>query len=240
MSYTYLDNETRNGVACAVFSIDYEVFHDVTPPQETTRISPTRVAGASHQKCWWDLAARRPIYYQESFDFLFSFTTGADIEFKGDSTSELITSQPLDRSKATNEIKQQLQSQGMADVSVQPTEQGVKITLENVNFPPDSDQLLPAEQEKLRRIADILKKYPDRDISVQGFTARAPGYTEQDYRSLSEQRAKSAADFLLSTGAVTAKRLTARGMGADSPIGDNSSEEGRRQNRRVEITILEN
>jgi outer membrane protein OmpA-like peptidoglycan-associated protein len=116
----------------------------------------------------------------------------------------------------------------------------VKITLENVNFPPNSDQLLPAEQDKLRRIADMLKKYPDRDIAVAGFTARAPGYTEDDYRTLSEQRARATANFLLSTGAVTAERLTARGMGAGSPIGDNSSEEGRRRNRRVEITILEN
>jgi outer membrane protein OmpA-like peptidoglycan-associated protein len=240
VNYTYLDNESRNGVACAVFAIDYEVFHTVTPRQGMTRVSPTRVTGESHQKCWWDLTARRPVSYEESFDFLFSFTTGTEIEFKGDSTSELVLSPPLDRSKVADDIKQQLQSQGLPDVSVQSTEQGVKITLENVNFPPDSDQLLPAEQDKLRRIADILRKYPDRDVAVEGFTASAPGYTEDDYRSLSEQRAKAAADFLLSTGALTASHLTARGMGATSPIGDNSTEEGRRQNRRVEITILEN
>ena len=74
------------------------------------------------------------------------------------------------------------------------------ITLENVNFPPNSDTLLPAEQEKVQRIAEILKKYPDRDIAVTGYTARAPGYTEEDYQKLSDQRARAVADYLLSSG----------------------------------------
>jgi outer membrane protein OmpA-like peptidoglycan-associated protein len=125
-------------------------------------------------------------------------------------------------------------------VTVKPTDEGVTITLENVNFPPNSDELMPAEQDKLRRIAEILKKYPDRDFLVEGFTARAPGYTEQDYQSLSDKRATAAADFLLSTGAVTPERLTARGRGASSPIADNDTEAGRSKNRRVQITILEN
>ncbi len=176
VGYAYLANESRNGIACAVFSIDYEVFHSVTLPQGTTRTFPTQVSGASHQKCWWDIAARRPAHYEESFDFLFSFTTGDEIEFKGDSKSDLVPSPPLDRRQVVDDIKRQLEAQRIPDVSVESTGSGVKITLENVNFPPDSDQLLPAEQDKLRRIADMLRKYPDRDIAVDGFTARAPGY----------------------------------------------------------------
>jgi outer membrane protein OmpA-like peptidoglycan-associated protein len=125
-------------------------------------------------------------------------------------------------------------------VTIAPTDEGVTITLENVNFPPDSDALMPAEQEKLHRIAQILGKYPDRDIAVTGFTAQAPGYTEEDYQALSEKRARAAASFLLSEGARRADQITVRGKGAGSPIGDNTSEEGRRKNRRVEITLLEN
>ena len=79
-----------------------------------------------------------------------------------------------------------------------------------------------------------------RDIAIAGHTARAAGYTEEDYAKLSLQRAQAAASFLLSLGARSAEHMTARGMGAGAPIGDNSTEEGRRKNRRVEITILEN
>jgi outer membrane protein OmpA-like peptidoglycan-associated protein len=239
-NYKYVNNVSRNGIACALVTIDYEIFHPVTQTGGTARMFPTRVAGYSHQKYWWDIADRKPIYYEESFDFLFSFTTGDEVEFKGDATGELVAAAPLDRAQVASDIQKQLDAQAMPDVSVQSTDQGVTITLENVNFPPNSNQLLPSEQDKLRHIGEILKKYSDRDISVAGFTARAPGYTEKDYQALSEQRANAAANFLLSTGAVTAKRLSARGMGAQSPIGDNSNEAGMRKNRRVEITILEN
>jgi outer membrane protein OmpA-like peptidoglycan-associated protein len=116
----------------------------------------------------------------------------------------------------------------------------VTITIENVQFPPNSDTLLAAEQEKLKRIAEILKKFSDRDISVTGHAARAPGYTEQQYQALSEQRARAVADYLLSLGARSPEQMVSRGMGARVPLGDNSTEEGMRKNRRVEITILEN
>jgi len=239
-NYAYVNNVTRNGVACALLTIQYEISHPVTPPRGATRMSPTNVSGYSRQKFWWNIAEHKPSFIEESFDILFSFNTGDDVEFKGDASGELVNSSPLDRAQVAGDIQKQLETQALPDVSVQQTDQGVTITLENVNFPPNSDQLLPGEQDKLRRVAEILRKYSDRDISIAGFTARAPGYTEKDYQALSEQRANAAANFLLSTGAVTAERLTARGMGASSPIADNSTEAGMRKNRRVEITILEN
>jgi outer membrane protein OmpA-like peptidoglycan-associated protein len=162
------------------------------------------------------------------------------VEFVGTSEGRQIAALPLDKPKVAEEIQKQLDPQSMPGVTVAPTQEGVTITLENVNFPPNSDELLPAEQEKLGRIAEILKKYPERDIAVTGFTARAPGYTEEDYQALSEKRARAAAEFLLSRGARRAEQITVRGRGAESPIGDNSNEEGRKKNRRVEITILEN
>jgi outer membrane protein OmpA-like peptidoglycan-associated protein len=238
--YTYVANEIKDGIDCAVIAINYEIFHKVTPPEGTTTMYPTRVAGYSHQKYWWDRAGGRPLYYKENFDFVFSFNTGDEVEYAGDADGRLLDSKPLDRNRIAGEIQSQIDSQHMPGVTVRPTEQGVTITLENVNFPPNSDTLLPAEQDKLRRVGEMLKKYPERDVAVTGYTARAAGYTDDDYQKLSEQRARAAANYLLSIGARRAEQVTARGMGASSPIGDNATEEGRRKNRRVEITILEN
>jgi len=238
--YGYQRNEDSGGTACAVFSIDYEIFHRVPSPPPVSRRYPVRVAGESHQTFWWNIAGRRPLADTETFDFVFTLDSGDEVEFVGTSEGRLIEAAPLDKSRTADEIQQQIDPQKMPGVTVAPTEQGVTITLDNVNFPPNSDELLPAEQDKLRRIADILKKYPDRDISVTGFTARAPGYTEEDYQMLSEKRARAAAEFLLSQGARRADQVVTRGRGADAPVADNSTEEGRKKNRRVEITILEN
>ena len=193
---TYIGREVRDGINCAVFTINYEIFHVVTAVGTGT-MYPTRVAGYSHQKFWWDISGRRPLYDEETFDFLYSFNTGDEVEYKGDSQGTLITARPLDRTQVMADIQKQLDAQNLPGVTVKQTDSGVTITLENVNFPPNSDTLLPAEQDKLRRIGKILTQYPDRDIAVSGFTARASGYTEKDYQTLSEQRARAAADCAL-------------------------------------------
>jgi len=75
---------------------------------------------------------------------------------------------------------------------------------------------------------------------VSGHTARADSYTAEQHQSLSESRAQAVANFLLGLGAVREEQVTTRGFGYRQPLADNSTEEGRRVNRRVEITILEN
>ena len=240
VSYTYLRREARNGVDCAVFRISYSVFHKVSSPPRTTRTYPVRVTGRSEQTYWWDIAGRRPLYDEEEFDFVFTLASGDEVEYLGTARGELIEAAPLDRVRVAEEIGGELRRQGLEGTSVTPVPEGVMIAIEDVRFPPNSDLLMAREQEKLRRIAGILARYPERDILITGHTARAPGYTETDYQELSEKRAGAVADFLLSLRARRPEQVTARGMGARVPVGDNSTEEGMRKNRRVEITILEN
>lgn len=240
VSYTYLRDEQRDGISCAVIGISYRVFEKVPAPKRTTGTYPVRIAGSSDQTLWWDRAAGRELAYAETFDFLFTLATGDEVEYAGEASGELIEAKPLDRAKAAAAIGDELARQGLEGVSVRPDELGVTITLDNVQFQPNSDALLPAEQEKLRRIAALLAQYPDRDLLIAGHTAGVPGYTAAQHQQLSEQRARAVAEYLLALGARSAEQVTTRGMGAGAPIGDNATEEGRRKNRRVEITILEN
>jgi len=240
VSYSYLRRETRDGIDCAVIRISYTVFHKVSAMPRTTKTWPARVVGRSEQTYWWDIANRRPVFDEESFDFLFTLASGDEVEYIGEARGELIGAAPLDRAQVAEEIGNEIRRQGLEGTSVMAVPEGVTIVLEDVRFPPNSDQLLPREQEKLRRIAAMLSKYPERDILITGHTARASGYTEKDYQDLSEMRAKAAADFLLALGARQPRQMTMRGMGARVPVGDNSTEEGMKRNRRVEITILEN
>lgn len=240
VAYTYLRDEVRGGIACAVIGISYTVFQKLATAPRTTRTYPVRLAGTSSQTLWWDTAAGREVAYTETFDFLFTLATGDEVEYVGEASGELIEAKPLDRTKAAAEIAGELERQKVEDTSVRADDLGVTITLENVNFQANSDALLPTEQEKLRRIASILAAYRDRDILITGHTAGVSGYTVQQHQELSELRARAVGDFLISLGARGAGQVTTRGMGAGYPIGDNATEEGRRRNRRVEITILEN
>ncbi len=240
VSYTYLRNETRNGVPCAVFSAEYTIFYKVPKAPPTTNRYPIRITGESHQLYWWDMENRKYSYAEETFDFIFTLDSGDEVEFAGTSKGEVTEAQPLDRTKVLKDIQKELDAQKLPGTSVRADPQGVTITIENVTFPPNSNQLMSAEQDKVKRIAEILKKYPDRDIMITGHTAGVSGYTAEEHQALSEQRARAVANLLLSLGAKKASQMTVRGMGAGAPLGDNATEAGRAQNRRVEITILEN
>jgi outer membrane protein OmpA-like peptidoglycan-associated protein len=113
---------------------------------------------------------------------------------------------------------------------------GVRLTVKDIRFVPDSDEFLAAEYPRLDKIAQALEQIPDRTFLVEGHTAaigRAQG--EMD---LSLRRAKRMVDELVSRG-ISASRFLYKGWGGTQPLGDNATEEGRSLNRRVEITILE-
>ncbi|HUX12396.1 MAG TPA: OmpA family protein, partial [Spirochaetia bacterium] len=121
---------------------------------------------------------------------------------------------------------------------VKADERGVTISIENIQFLADSSVLTDSEKLKIQHIADILKKYPDRDLLITGYTALAG--TEQGRQKLSEERAAAVGQYLLDSGARTREQMSYRGMGARNPVADNSTEAGMRKNRRVEITLMEN
>jgi len=236
--YTYLRNETREGKRLAVLAIEYTLFERFDRFRSSGGRLPVRITGRSEQTYFWDIAAGRPHSYQESFDFIFHLADGQFIEFEGTSSGRLLESPRLDKEKLAKELEKELEKQGLEGASVEAEEDGVTITLQNIQFPPNSALLWESEQRKLARIAEILRNYPERDLLVTGHTARFG--SEESSQVLSEQRARAVGDFLLSLGAVEPLRLITRGMGSREPLADNSSEEGMRLNRRVELTILEN
>lgn len=116
--------------------------------------------------------------------------------------------------------------------------EGIKITFDSgLLFDVDKAVLKPASKENLSNLAGILNKYPDTDILLEGHTD-ATGSDEHNM-TLSEQRAKSVANFL-ATSEVKPTRFTIMGYGEAQPIADNDSADGRAKNRRVEVAIYAN
>ena len=121
-------------------------------------------------------------------------------------------------------------------VIVENTAAGIRLTMQNLNFKPDSAELLPGENERLDQIAQVLKEVPDQMFLVEGHTASV-GY-EKGEMKLSVERANSVANALIQRG-IPREKFICNGSGGTKPIADNSTQEGKAKNRRVEITILE-
>ncbi|MCL2295276.1 MAG: OmpA family protein [Spirochaetes bacterium] len=122
------------------------------------------------------------------------------------------------------------------DFEITEREIGVSLTTSNIHFVPDSAELLPGENQKIEVIAAILRRVPDRTFLVVGHTADVG--TRESQMTLSVQRAESIARLLTQSG-ISAERILFTGKGGTEPAADNSIEEGRARNRRVEIIILE-
>ena len=122
------------------------------------------------------------------------------------------------------------------DMVVEETDAGLRLSVRNLQFIPDSSQLLPSERNRLDEIAKVLKLAPKATFLVEGHSASTGNPTGE--KNLSVERAKSIVDELVKRG-IPANQFIFRGLGSEVPIADNSTSEGKALNRRVEITILE-
>ena len=230
--YKYLGNRSWKGREFPAFSVSYRI-NDSSPAVQG-RLWPRRITGASDQILYWDRELGQSRAYEESFRMIFELSDGTTAEYRGSARAEILPSPRMDKEGMAGEIGRDLE--GLAAVRVDP--EGITISLEAIQFAPDSPELLPAERAKLDAIGKVLARYPNRDILVAGHTALAG--SAEGRRELSLQRASAVAEYLIRRGVRGEERVVVRGYGAEKPLADNGSEEGRERNRRVEITILEN
>ena len=110
------------------------------------------------------------------------------------------------------------------------------INLPGVTFVTGFDILLPGLESVLQEAATTLNRYPDLRVEVAGHSDSAGDAATNE--GLSARRAKTVRNFLIQYG-VAEDRLTFRGYGESQPIADNSTEEGRAMNRRVELRVVD-
>ncbi len=108
---------------------------------------------------------------------------------------------------------------------------------EKIQFDFDKAVIKDASFDLMNEIASVITKNPQiKRIRIEGHASSEgdPGHNRQ----LSDARAKAVMKYLTDHGIAT-RELTAVGYGADRPIADNGTEDGREKNRRVEFVILE-
>lgn len=122
------------------------------------------------------------------------------------------------------------------DAQVSRVGEGIAVTFESgILFPFDSAELQGAGRENLRKLAASLQDESRSNVLIAGHTDSV-GRDEYN-QQLSRRRAEAAASYLADQG-ISRGRIRTDGRGEDEPIASNDSDEGRRQNRRVELAIF--
>jgi outer membrane protein OmpA-like peptidoglycan-associated protein len=116
-----------------------------------------------------------------------------------------------------------------------PLQTGQKVRLNNVFFASNSAELTSASYAELDRLVLLMRANPTMKIEIGGHTDNI-GSSGANLR-LSGRRARAVMKYLVSRK-IAANRVAARGYGATKPVTANSTEKGRRLNRRVEFSIL--
>ena len=140
-------------------------------------------------------------------------------------------------------LKQVIVSNKLQDsVSVEMSKTGVYMRFrDNIFFAGDSDVLLDEGKYILEIISDGIRSINERikAVRVGGHTAGSANSTVNEWR-LSSGRADSVINYMISLDACEPDRFSSAGYGKYRPVEDNDTEEGRRQNRRVEIVFIRN
>lgn len=125
---------------------------------------------------------------------------------------------------------QQLQN----SLNAKQTDRGTLVTFGDVLFDFDKATLKSSALPNITTLARFLQENPDRKVIVEGYTDSKG--TASYNQSLSERRANAVRTALVRAG-VDPARVVAQGYGKEFPVADNTSNSGRAQNRRVEVTI---
>ena len=198
-----------------------EEFSQIIKDEITNHNDKNRIAGNESEFVENELADRHTFSNEKSSN-----------EFVKEDIVSLDSFSKKDNSREKNVQKKKNQ----IDLEVERTPAGIKLSIQNLQFKPDSAELLDSEKQRLSQIAEILKTVPSAKLLVEGHTASTGNQTGE--MKLSIERANAIASSLIKLG-IPSENFICRGLGGSKPVSDNKTAEGKAKNRRVEITILE-
>jgi len=137
----------------------------------------------------------------------------------------------MDKVKAQAQAVQNAQVESVTDANGL---QAVKVTFDSgILFATNKSDLNASAKSSLSKFASVLKQNTDCDVAIFGHTDNTG--TDAINNPLSVKRAQAVQNYLLGQGVSSSQIRTVDGQGSTNPVADNSTAEGRKQNRRVEV-----
>jgi len=134
------------------------------------------------------------------------------------------------------ELPEYCEPEGSHDNVLLKIEVNKPIVLNNIFFETGRYELLSASYAELDELLLYLAEHLSVKIEISGHTDNTG--TDTDNQTLSENRARAVAEYLILKG-ISKERISSKGYGSAKPVAENDSEEGKQKNRRVEFTIID-
>ncbi len=250
--YTYSGDEEINGKKLCLIEVEYKFFQDGSEAGDSGSLGQdwydnylygtgsgstyAGTQGQAVQKIWWDNERGELDHYIEEFVIYMYDTFNNTFTFRGRAHGEVTEYKSVNDKDNVKKLQKKVEKYKLDNISVKQGDKGLTISLDAIQFEPDSDILLPSEKKKLEKLGEILKEFSN-DLLITGHCA-ARG-TVKAQQQLSEERAEAVAAYLVDLGIRDQYHVFTQGKGAQEPLASNDTEEGRIKNRRVEITIMD-
>lgn len=132
------------------------------------------------------------------------------------------------------DLRAQLLQQFNSILATRDTARGLIANLGDVLFRSGSFELRPEARERLAKVSGVVLAHPGLHLEIEGYTDSIG--TDELNEQLSAKRANAVRDYLVQQG-IKGESIVARGLGKSSPVASNDTNEGRQQNRRVEMVL---
>ncbi len=237
VSYKLSQMSRIAGDDVAVIEYEYQINENLAN-QKVPDDFPTKILAVNKGIIYWDIRNNRPLDMKDKYRMIFAYTGSSGQFMSEEFQMQILTENTVypstpknEKETARDDLKDRIGKDG---IDVDTEKRGLVVRMGDVLFDFDSYGLKENAKEKLSSLIDVLKKkYPDREIIVEGHT---DSIGEKIYnKQLSENRAKSAAEYLKK--GLGHDKISYKGFGADNPRDSNSTNAGREKNRRVEIII---
>ncbi len=236
-TYTYTGDEEKDGNTLQVLEVEYKFYQDnLTENHYSQGNTFAGAQGQAVQKIWWDNDKGELDHYSEEFIIYLYDTYNNTFAFRGVAHGEVTEYKSVNNKDNLKKLQKKVEKYKLDNISVKQGDKGLTISLDAIQFEPDSDVLLPSEKKKLEKLGEILKEFAN-DLLITGHCAQRGTVSAQ--QKLSEERAEAVASYLVELGIRDQYHVFTQGKGATEPVASNATEAGRIKNRRVEITIMD-
>ncbi len=236
-TYTYTGDEEKDGNTLQILEVEYKFYQDnLTENHYSQGNTFAGAQGQAVQKIWWDNDKGELDHYSEEFIIYLYDTYNNTFAFRGVAHGEVTEYKSVNNKDNLKKLQKKVEKYKLDNISVKQGDKGLTISLDAIQFEPDSDVLLPSEKKKLEKLGEILKEFAN-DLLITGHCAQRGTVNAQ--QKLSEERAEAVASYLVELGIRDQYHVFTQGKGATEPVASNATEAGRIKNRRVEITIMD-